>query len=193
VAIGADKDGDAAQASMKTKLLLAYCMGALPDYVPTVMDNYIVPVTIEGHTIDVSLVDTAGQDEYERLRPLAYPNTDVFLFCFAIMVPSSLRVLVDKYLSEIEQHRPEAIRILVGLNPELREDATRLNELKQQSLHPVTTEEALQVKDTIKAVAYIECSYTTRENVKELFDEAIRTLWKQRQAEGGDKKRCTIS
>ena len=38
----------------------------------------------------LSLFDTAGQEEYDRLRPLAYPDTDVFLVCFSVTLPDSL-------------------------------------------------------------------------------------------------------
>lgn len=35
------------------------------------------------------LRDTAGQEDYGRLRPLAYPNTDVFVIAFAVVEPGS--------------------------------------------------------------------------------------------------------
>ena len=38
----------------------------------------------------LSMFDTAGQEEYDRLRPLAYPETDVFLVCFSVTLPDSL-------------------------------------------------------------------------------------------------------
>ena len=41
----------------------------------------------EPHTL--GLFDTAGQEDYDRLRPLAYPDTDVFLVCFSPMIPDS--------------------------------------------------------------------------------------------------------
>ena len=39
---------------------------------------------LNGEEIELSLWDTAGQEAYDRLRPLAYPNTDVVLLCFSI-------------------------------------------------------------------------------------------------------------
>lgn len=37
----------------------------------------------------LTLRDTAGQEEFGRLRPLAYPGTDVFLIAFSVIEPSS--------------------------------------------------------------------------------------------------------
>jgi len=39
--------------------------------------------------VNLGLWDTAGQEEYNRLRPLAYPNCDVFLIVFSVIEPSS--------------------------------------------------------------------------------------------------------
>lgn len=47
--------------------------------------------------------DTAGQEEYASLRPLAYNNCDVFLIIFSVIDQSSfhnakVKVLVSLYL-----------------------------------------------------------------------------------------------
>lgn len=39
--------------------------------------------------VNLGLWDTAGQEEYNRLRPLAYPHCDVFLVVFSVVEPSS--------------------------------------------------------------------------------------------------------
>jgi len=59
------------------------------DYVPTVFDNYAVTVKVDGKMVNLGLWDTAGQEEYNRLRPLAYPHCDVFLITFSVVEPSS--------------------------------------------------------------------------------------------------------
>lgn len=67
-------------------------------YVPTVFENYITHKTHEasGKTVELALWDTAGQEEYDRLRPLSYPETDVLFVCFAIDSPHSLENVLDK-------------------------------------------------------------------------------------------------
>lgn len=52
-------------------------------------DNYTASVMVDGRPISLGLWDTAGQEDYDRLRPLSYPQTDVFLICFSIVSPPS--------------------------------------------------------------------------------------------------------
>lgn len=105
----------------KTCLLISYSQGYFPEvslyrsliaknknkkiltfsskkYVPTVFENYITyPVhSPTGKTVELALWDTAGQEEYDRLRPLSYPETDLIFVCFAIDCPNSLDNVLDK-------------------------------------------------------------------------------------------------
>ena len=54
----------------------------------------------EPHTL--GLFDTAGQEDYDRLRPLSYPQTDVFLVCFSIVNPASYENAKEKVRNLIE-------------------------------------------------------------------------------------------
>jgi small GTP-binding protein len=53
-------------------------------------------VNFEGKNIELALWDTAGQEEYDRLRPLSYPESDVILIVFSIDFPTSLGNVQDK-------------------------------------------------------------------------------------------------
>lgn len=82
----------------KTSLLHVFQYNEFPeDYVPTVFENYIVRIDLDsGKSIELSLWDTAGQEEYDRLRPLCYPETDVILACFAIDQIQSFENVKDR-------------------------------------------------------------------------------------------------
>lgn len=69
--------------------------------------------------------DTAGQDDYARLRPLSYPDTDVFMVCFSIDEPQSFENVVEKWIPEVKHHMPYAHIVLVGLREDLRRNHTR--------------------------------------------------------------------
>jgi len=65
-------------------------------YIPTVFENYVTLVQFEGKVVELALWDTAGQEEYDRLRPLSYPDSDVILIVFSIDFPVSLGNVQDK-------------------------------------------------------------------------------------------------
>lgn len=66
-------------------------------YVPNVSENYLGYLKIDGAVgLKLALWDTAGQEEYDRLRPISYPDTKVILICFSIDDPDSLNSVREK-------------------------------------------------------------------------------------------------
>uniref|UniRef100_A0A1B0CCY3 NOL9 N-terminal domain-containing protein n=1 Tax=Lutzomyia longipalpis TaxID=7200 RepID=A0A1B0CCY3_LUTLO len=73
----------------KTCLLIVFSKDQFPEvYVPTVFENYVADIEVDGKQVELALWDTAGQEDYDRLRPLSYPDTDVILMCFSCSAKS---------------------------------------------------------------------------------------------------------
>ncbi|KAF5009519.1 hypothetical protein FDECE_4268 [Fusarium decemcellulare] len=180
---------------LQTCLLISYTTNAFPgEYIPTVFDNYSASVMVDGKPISLGLWDTAGQEDYDRLRPLSYPQTDVFLICFSIVSPPSFDNVKAKWYPEIDHHAPNIPIILVGTKLDLREDASTLESLRQKRMEPVSYEQALACAKEIKAYKYLECSALTQRNLKSVFDEAIRAVLNPRPqvVKGTKKSKCSI-
>lgn len=175
----------------KTCLLISYTTNAFPgEYIPTVFDNYSANVMVDGKPVNLGLWDTAGQEDYDRLRPLSYPQTDVFLVCFSIISPYSFDNVKSKWYPEILHHAPGVPIILVGTKSDLRNDQTMLAKLAAQNLTVVSKEQADLRAREIGAKSYMECSALTQEGLKNVFDDAIRAALTKPKPK--KKKKCTI-
>ena len=161
----------------KTCLLIVYTTNSFPtQYIPTVSDNYGTHCQVDGKSINLGLWDTAGQEDYDRLRPLSYPSTDVFLVCFSVMSPSSFENVRCKWIGEIEQHCPSAKIILVGTKCDLRSDPSVMSKMEERDLEPISNEMGSELAKEIGATRYVECSAKTSQGVKRVFNEAIRSV-----------------
>lgn len=168
----------------KTCLLISYATNTFPaDYVPTVFDNHNINVVVDGDSVNLELWDTAGQSDYDKLRPLGYPDTDVFLLCYSVMRMSSLDNIVTKWKPEIDEWCPDAPFLLVGCQNDLRKDEKAVARAEEI----VTPKQAESVKNAIRATASLECSALTQEDLTEVFAEAVRvgSLQSARASAGG--------
>ncbi|OWM78685.1 hypothetical protein CDL15_Pgr002856 [Punica granatum] len=159
----------------KTCMLISYTSNTFPtDYVPTVFDNFSANVSVDGSTVNLGLWDTAGQEDYNRLRPLSYRGADVFLLAFSLISKASYENISKKWVPELRHYAPNVPIILVGTKLDLRD------EKQYQIDHPdailITTAQGEELKKAIGAAAYIECSSKTQQNVKTVFDAAIKAV-----------------
>jgi Ras-related C3 botulinum toxin substrate 1 len=183
----------------KTCLLISYTTGAFPeDYVPTIFDNFSANVIVDNQVINLGLWDTAGQEEYDRLRPLSYPQANVFLLCYSVVNRISLENIKIKWNPEVRYYCPLAPKVLVATKTDLRDnpssDEARL--LKKRGIVPISSEEGAKMAQEIGAAAFKECSARNQHGLKELFEEAIRLvlyspLLKKEEKEC-NKRKCSL-
>ncbi|PON93343.1 Small GTP-binding domain containing protein [Trema orientale] len=190
----------------KTCMLICYTSNKFPtDYIPTVFDNFSANVVVEGTTVNLGLWDTAGQEDYNRLRPLSYRGADVFVLAFSLVSRASYENVLKKWIPELQHFSPGVPVVLVGTklgkprsfltDLNLREDKHYLAD--HPGLVPVTTAQGEELRKQIGASYYIECSSKTQQNVKAVFDAAIKVVIKppQKQKEKKKKQRrgCLMS
>lgn len=148
---------------------------------------------VDGAPLTVSLWDTAGQEDYDHLRPLSYPNTDVFMICTSVISPISFQNVKTKWAPEINHYCPGVPYIIVGTKTDLRNESHVTNTLQAQGTTPITKEAGEQMAKDIKAICYVECSAMTQEGLKEVFDRVIKEgLLAKKKPKTKKKKVCTI-
>lgn len=162
-------------ATGKTSLLCVFVLGEFPSvYHPTIFDNHEVRCILDGKTVDLRLWDTAGQEEFDGLRPLIYSRSDVILVAFAVDNRDSLESARTKWITEAKAKCPQAAVFLVGLKTDLRTNDECLRYMEQTGDHCVTKEEAQSVANEIGVRQYLECSALSGEGVDDLFERAVR-------------------
>ena len=139
--------------------------------------------------VELALWDTAGQEDYDRLRPLSYPDTDVILMCFSIDSPDSLENIPEKWTPEVKHFCPNVPIILVGNKKDLRNDDNTKRELMKMKQEVVKFDDGRTMADRIAAFSYLECSAKTKEGVREVFETATRAAL---QVKKKKRKRCKI-
>jgi Rho family protein len=174
--------------------------------VPTVFENYVTQVCYEGKIIELALWDTAGQEEYDRLRPLSYPESDVILIVFAIDYPPSLGNVQDKVatftttLAKLKsmQWHPEVAHfcentplILVGTKIDLRNDDHTRRMLSAQGQKPISAEQGGSVAREIGA-KYAECSSKTGQGVHDVFALALKESMRNRWGKIVKRRKCVV-
>ncbi|KAH9314771.1 hypothetical protein KI387_023398 [Taxus chinensis] len=243
----------------KTCMLISYTSNTFPtDYVPTVFDNFSANVVVDGNTVNLGLWDTAGQEDYNRLRPLSYRGADVFLLAFSLISKASYENITKKRAEATLATTPISPMHSVGSRaqeanqfscsslalPSLRAvlhscstnlvsflaESSLIHNLLQLGLvkqisklfidvfspvlgpadlrddkqffldHPgavpITTVQGEELKKQIGAAAYIECSSKTQQNVKAVFDAAIKVVLQppkqKRKKKRKSQKTCSI-
>jgi len=158
----------------KTCLLVSYTSNAFPgEYAPTIFDNYDCHVMVDGKIVCLGLWDTAGQEDYDRLRPLSYPQTDVFGVCFAVTSPKSFANVKSKWIPEISHHSSNTPIVIIGTKLDQRQEYVDAGKAV------VSTKDGQALAQELSAslktsVQYTELSAMTQENMSDAFQLLIK-------------------
>jgi len=167
----------------KTCLGTAFIKDLLPEicYVPTVIENCAADIEVDGKQVELALYNTAEMEDYDRLRPVTYQDTDVILMCFSIDSPDSLKNISKKWTPEVRHFCPNVPIILVGNKKDLRQNETTKRRLMKTKQEPVRPEEGKAVAENINAFSYLECSAITKEGVRQVFQMATRAALQEKK------------
>ncbi|KAJ3427899.1 protein racg [Anaeramoeba flamelloides] len=164
----------------KTCMLMCFTTNSFPgEYRPTVFDNYSTTVWLNEEPINLQLRDTAGQEDYDRLRPLNYPGTDVVCVCFSLVLPNSFKNVTEKWVPEITNYCPDVPIVLVGTKLDLRDDKEAFLQMKNNDLKPISHQKGSELAEKLGA-KYIECSSKSQKNLSNVFYESINTFNKSK-------------
>ncbi|XP_023145969.2 rho-related GTP-binding protein RhoF [Amphiprion ocellaris] len=179
----------------KTSLVMVYAKGDFPEkYAPSVFEKYVATVSIGGKEIKLNLYDTAGQEDYDRLRPLSYQEANLILVCFDVTNPTSFENVMIKWYPEVKHFCQDVPVILIGCKTDLRKDKECARKLKAMDLAPITYTQGEETRQQMNAELYLECSAKYQENVEDIFREATKKAlaFRRKQRNYKRKKKCVV-
>ncbi|KAH7075998.1 small GTPase superfamily [Paraphoma chrysanthemicola] len=181
-------------ASGKTCANIVWTKGYIPEvYVPTVFENYVGDALVDSIHVEMAVFDTAGQEDYDRLRPLSYPNSHIIIITYAIDSHASLDNVLEKWISEVVHFCQGLPIVLAGLKGDLRHDQETVEKLaRYHGLEPVTFKEGYDMAKKIGAAAFVECSALTHEGVRAVYETASRLAISHGPSKYEKDQKCAV-
>lgn len=151
----------------KTCVLFRFRDDKFPEFetLPTVMDNYFTTCELDNIHYEIELWDTAGQEQFDRLRPMSYNNADVVIILYSVTNQSSFDNVKMLWAPEINRYCPTTPIILAGNKLDLQRN------IKNKGLDNSSINDMAK---SIRAASCIEISAKSGYNCQELLHTAIR-------------------
>jgi small GTP-binding protein len=179
----------------KTSLITSYTGSTFPSsYRPTVLDNYSAYVNVGSDVVTLHIYDTSGNfnSEFTQFRSIIYPNIDAVVLCYSIISPSSFANVKFQWNDEVRRYVNGNIpKILVATHSDLLNPYS-IRKLRSEGIEPVDDSKAVSMCSELEFSKFFKCSSITQENLKNVFDEAIRMVILQKLANKpkNKKKKC---
>lgn len=171
----------------KSSMILTYCNKKYPsEYVPyTANDILPLPHVCEYGTqsVEMNIQDTAGAEDYDRLRPLVYPNTHIVLLLFDISAPQTFEAICAHWVPELRQHCTNVPIILVGTKTDLRTTDMAI----------ISYQQGRDKARQIEAEDYFEISSKNMEGLEELFKRTMDAGSRYLKTQQKKKLTCSIA
>lgn len=153
-------------------------------------------IFVDNVHIELSLWDTAGQEEFDRLRSLSYDDTHAIMLCFSVDSKDSLENVESKWVGEIAENCQGVKLVLVALKCDLREQSAEeeadADGQHREKKEMVNYNQGLEVARRINALRYLECSAMRNRGVNEAFTEAARVALSVKSNGGKDDSKCSV-
>jgi len=163
----------------KTSLILSYTTNKFPNEDNMQLyETHVVDEVIDSKNVKINIHDTAGEEDFNTLRPRTYDKADVFLVCYSISSKQSFKSVKNKWIPEIRTHSTAPI-VIIGCKSDLRSNTDVKERLQTMGLQFVSTIEGEKLANKLDCT-YTECSAINSDNVKETFIKAVRDTWVKR-------------
>mmetsp|Transcript_19844 Transcript_19844/g.22083 ORF Transcript_19844/g.22083 Transcript_19844/m.22083 type:complete len:184 (+) Transcript_19844:91-642(+) len=168
----------------KTSFLSTFANKVYPSItLPYAIDGYMTQIAVFGRQFNVGFWDTAGQKSYDQLRPLVYPQTDIFLLCYDISDRSRFNELEKRWKPELSRHCPGIPIIVLGLKSDLRKSDLNGN--------CISVDEGIDMSVKLEAYSHVDCSSLLGLGVDEAVHEAM-VVHLAHTGKLKHKQRCTL-
>ncbi|KAF3265396.1 GTP-binding protein Rho1 [Orbilia oligospora] len=168
----------------KTCLAVVFCKGFFPEVdMPTIFENYVADVEVDGKYVELAVWDTAGLGDYDSLRPLSYPDSHVVLLCFSVANRDSYDNVKEKWIGEVLHFCRSIPIILVGTekdcrdrgapHPLWREDTAAIEDVNSITPTP-PTEPSVMSSNNVTTTPQIDPQNTKKPSILlRLFDASV--------------------
>lgn len=146
-------------------------------YNPTIEDSFRTNLEIDGKVYRMSILDTAGQEEYSSLRDSYIRSGDGFVLVYSITSKVSFleaNALREEIYRVLDKDVSEQVPIvLVGNKCDLAHE------------RQVATEDVAEIAKEWR-VPFLECSAKEKTNIDQLYETALREILAYERTLSGD-------